>query len=71
MDGRRCARAMWDLRWAASFMVAPMLGLALVASMFGLPPALKILASAAGLLDIALLIVLLRAELRRGSPRPR
>ena len=65
--GRPTLRAVWNLRVLGLFLVGPVVGVALVGAVFGLPPGLVPVAGAMFLLGLALFGILVRGETRRLS----
>ena len=62
---RPALQALWNLRALALFLLGPMLGIALVEAIFGMPPGLYLPAVGMFTLSIATLLVLVNAERRR------
>lgn len=59
------ARALWNVRWPALFIGAPLLGLVMIELIFGLPQLLLLPAAAFLVLNLVLFAVLLRSEFKR------
>ena len=62
---RPTLQALWNLRLLALFLIGPVLGTALVGSIFGMPPNLYLLAGGMFLFAAAALFTLIAAERRR------
>ena len=62
---RPMLQALWNLRALALFLLGPMLGIALVEAIFGMPPGLYLLAAGMFVVSLATLLALVNAERRR------
>lgn len=56
---------LWSLRGLVLFLVGPVIGVGLVAAIFGLPQGLQLLAGIMFLFSLAILALLVRGEWRR------
>lgn len=63
-------RVVWNLRWLALFLLGPVVGVALVSAVFGLPGELEVAAAGMFLLSLGLFGVLFKGEARRLSRQP-
>ena len=64
-DRRRARQVLWSLRGLVLFLVGPVIGVGLVAAIFGLPQGLQLLAGIMFLFSLAILALLVRGEWRR------
>lgn len=64
-DSPPIARAIWNARWPAVFIGAPLLGLLMIELIFGLPQQLLLPAAAVLVVNLVLFAVLVRGEFKR------
>ena len=66
-DRRQARQVLWNLRGLVLFLVGPVIGVCLVAAIFGLPEGLQVLAGIMFLFSLGMLGLLFRGEWRRLS----
>ena len=66
-DRQLMAKVLWNLRGLGLFLIGPVLGVLLVAAIFGLPPGLQVVAGIMFAFSLGIYAMLIRGEWRRLS----